>query len=60
MSQLRKREHGCETGAASTLMDIIQNNIGFKLKVERGMAAPFKVEDPSGPRLIKPTHRTGC
>jgi hypothetical protein len=41
MSQLRKREYDPETGAAITIMDIIQNNIRFRLKVERRMAAPF-------------------
>jgi len=40
MSQLRKREHGSERGAASTVMVIIQNYIRLRLKVERRMAAP--------------------
>ena len=46
MSQLRKREHGPETGAASAVMDIIRENIRLRLKVERRMAAPFSVKKP--------------
>lgn len=41
MSQLRKREHGPETGAASAVMGITHHPIGLKLKVKRGMAVPF-------------------
>ncbi len=44
MSRLRKREHGSETGAASAVMDISQNNIRLRLKIERRMAAPFLVK----------------
>jgi hypothetical protein len=48
MSQLRKREHSPQTGAASTVMDIIRYDIILWLKVERRMAAPFLIERPFG------------
>ena len=48
MSQLRKREHGSETGAAPAVMVIVRNKIRLRLKVERGMAAPFQQNSPSG------------
>jgi hypothetical protein len=35
MSQLRKREHRSETGAAAAVMVIIRNNIRLRLKVEK-------------------------
>jgi len=41
MSKLRKRERGPEEGEASAGVAIVQNNGRLKLKVERGMAAPF-------------------
>ena len=47
MSQLRKREHGPEGGAASTIVAIARTDNRFRLKVEIRMAAPFmrRVED---------------
>ncbi len=53
MSQLRKREHGPETGAALTVMDIIENHIRLRLKVERRVAAPFLEKWPLGTWLTK-------
>jgi hypothetical protein len=41
MSQLRKRERGPEESEAPAGVVIVQNNGRLKLKVERGMAAPF-------------------
>jgi hypothetical protein len=41
MSQLRKRERDPEEGEASAVVVVVQNNGRLKLKVERGMAAPF-------------------
>jgi hypothetical protein len=41
MSQLRKRERGPEESEASAVVVIVQNNGRLRLKVERGMAAPF-------------------
>lgn len=41
MSQLRKRERGPEESEASAGVAIVQNNGRLRLKVERGMAAPF-------------------
>ena len=48
MSQLRKREYGPEAGAASTVMVIIKNDIRLRLKIERGMAAPFQMKQAFG------------
>jgi hypothetical protein len=42
MSQLRKRERGPEEGAPSAVVVIVQNNGRLKLKVEEGMAVPFR------------------
>jgi hypothetical protein len=42
MSQLRKRERGPEAGHASPIVDSIQQYGRLKLKIEKGMAAPFK------------------
>jgi hypothetical protein len=53
MSQLRKRKHGPETGAASTVVDIIRNNSRLRLKVERRMAAPFIHRDQNPSRTSK-------
>ncbi len=40
MSQLRKQEHGPERDEAPSVVVISYRN-RFKLKVEKGMAAPF-------------------
>jgi|PlaIllAssembly_1097288.scaffolds.fasta_scaffold991185_1 hypothetical protein len=53
MSRLRKREHGSETGAASAVMDISQNNIRLRLKVEIRMAVPFLAKRSFGHAVDK-------
>ena len=45
MSKLRKRERGPEGSEASAVVVIVQNNGRLKLKVEEGMAVPFREAD---------------
>jgi hypothetical protein len=45
MSQLRKRERSPEEGAPSAVVAIVQNIGRLKLKVDGGMAVPFREAD---------------
>jgi hypothetical protein len=56
MSQLRKRERDPEESEASAVVVIVQNNGRLRLKVERGMAAPFihnRAGKPRGDRGMR-------